>query len=80
HQRQLMKEKIAIEEYLNLIVYPILTLLVELTSEIFLQCLPNEPDQPKTSIAPMLLGRICQQWRNIAYNTLQLWSEMNIQF
>ncbi|KAJ6582188.1 hypothetical protein B0H19DRAFT_1117740 [Mycena capillaripes] len=79
-QHQLMKEKISIQESLNLIVYAILTLPVEVTSEIFLHCLPTEPDQPSTSVAPMVLGRICQQWRNIAYNNPRLWAAMKIRF
>ncbi|KAJ6582179.1 hypothetical protein B0H19DRAFT_1117727 [Mycena capillaripes] len=79
-QHQLMKEKISIQESLNLIVYPILTLPVEVTSEIFLHCLPTEPDQPSTSVAPMVLGRICQQWRNIAYNNPRLWAAVTIRF
>ncbi|KAJ7648639.1 hypothetical protein DFH06DRAFT_1095428 [Mycena polygramma] len=76
-ERQLLKEKNTIEESLNLIIYPILTLPVELTSEIFLHCVPVEP-VPSVRVAPMLLGRICQEWRQIAYGDPRLWSSLSI--
>ncbi|KAJ6478054.1 hypothetical protein C8R47DRAFT_1051286 [Mycena vitilis] len=74
-QRQLLKEQITIEEALELIVYPILTLPVELTSEIFFHCI--EP-VPSVRVAPMLLGRICREWRLIAYDDPRLWSSLSI--
>ncbi|KAJ7751691.1 hypothetical protein B0H16DRAFT_1225672, partial [Mycena metata] len=54
-------------------VYPILTLPVELTAEIFVHCLPDDPVPPSGKVAPMLLGRICRKWRNIAKGTPRLW-------
>jgi hypothetical protein len=58
------------------VVYPVLTLPPEITSEIFLQCLPLVPDlskttkeAPKSSDAPLLLLQICQMWRSIAFMT-----------
>ncbi|KAJ7617513.1 hypothetical protein DFH06DRAFT_1483562 [Mycena polygramma] len=47
--------------------------------EIFYACLPLahgaliDPGE-----APMLLGRICQHWRNIAYSASKLWSSFHI--
>ncbi|KAJ7639611.1 hypothetical protein DFH06DRAFT_966108, partial [Mycena polygramma] len=77
-QQQLLKEKTTIEKSLDLIVYPILTLPVELTSEIFLHCLPAEPVQRSLWVAPMLLGRICRRWREIAYDDPRLWAALGI--
>ncbi|KAJ7108824.1 hypothetical protein C8R44DRAFT_803623 [Mycena epipterygia] len=51
------------------IVYPILTSPTELIIKIFIHCLPDKPSQPSPSVAPMLLGTICRQWRKIAWNT-----------
>jgi hypothetical protein len=73
-----MKEKITIQQSLHLIVYPILTIPVELTSEIFLHCLPVDPAQPNARLAPLLLGRICRVWRNIAYTNPMLWASLEL--
>ncbi|KAJ7120013.1 hypothetical protein C8R46DRAFT_876350, partial [Mycena filopes] len=69
----LEEEKIAIQKSLESVVYPILTIPFEITAEIFLHCLPAFPSQPSGSVAPMLLARICRQWRNIACSTPRLW-------
>ncbi|KAJ7170884.1 hypothetical protein C8R43DRAFT_981418 [Mycena crocata] len=60
--------------------FPVLTLPVEVTSEIFIHCLPATlPDEPRTpSIVPLLLTCICRQWRNIALATPRLWSKFSI--
>ncbi|KAJ6480949.1 hypothetical protein C8R45DRAFT_905564, partial [Mycena sanguinolenta] len=74
-KRELMMEKAIIEDSLRLIIYPILTIPVEITSEIFLHCLPAiEAALPSTNSAPLLLGRICQTWRDIAYSNPRLWA------
>ncbi|KAJ6513509.1 hypothetical protein DFH09DRAFT_941412, partial [Mycena vulgaris] len=71
-QRRLNNEKKAIQTTMNLITFPILTIPAEITSEIFLHCLPAEPQLP-TSAAPMLLGAICREWRSIAHGDPRLW-------
>ncbi|KAJ7137239.1 hypothetical protein C8R46DRAFT_1322091, partial [Mycena filopes] len=71
--RRLTEEKTAIQKSLDSIVYPILTLPVDLTGEIFVHCLPDTPAPPSSTIAPLLLTRICRQWRNIACSTPKLW-------
>ncbi|KAJ7751712.1 hypothetical protein B0H16DRAFT_1211046, partial [Mycena metata] len=53
-------------------VYPILTLPVEVTTEIFVHCLPENPIL-SGKLAPLLLGRICRKWRDIAYGHPRLW-------
>ncbi|KAJ7762607.1 hypothetical protein B0H16DRAFT_1263925, partial [Mycena metata] len=72
-QRRLTEEKITIQRSLDSIVYPVLTLPVEITTEIFVRCLPRYSAYPSGNVAPMLLGRICRQWRNIACSTPRLW-------
>ncbi|KAJ7031353.1 hypothetical protein C8F04DRAFT_898063, partial [Mycena alexandri] len=48
---------------------------VEVTTEIFVRCLP--PCMPSVSDAP-LLARICRQWRDITISTpnLKLWASL----
>ncbi|KAJ7721416.1 hypothetical protein B0H14DRAFT_2411673 [Mycena olivaceomarginata] len=59
-QRRLSQEKISIQESLDRIIYPILHIPVEITSEIFLHCLPVDGARPDARLAPMLLGLVCQ--------------------
>ncbi|KAJ6564944.1 hypothetical protein DFH09DRAFT_919853 [Mycena vulgaris] len=62
---------------MDLITFPILTILTEIMSEIFLRCLPAEaskPQLPSASAAPMLLGAICREWRSIAHGDPRLWT------
>ncbi|KAJ7509599.1 hypothetical protein B0H11DRAFT_2270018 [Mycena galericulata] len=77
-QRRLLEEQKAIQESLDRIVYPILTIPVEITSEIFLRCLPDQPTQPSARVAPLLLSAICQQWRYIALGDPRLWAVLKI--
>ncbi|KAJ7817051.1 hypothetical protein B0H14DRAFT_2374216, partial [Mycena olivaceomarginata] len=77
-QRRLMEEKTTIQQSLHLIVYSILTIPVEITSEIFLHCLSVNPAQPNARLAPLLLGRICRLWRNIAYTDPKLWASLGL--
>ncbi|KAJ7784149.1 hypothetical protein B0H16DRAFT_1491473 [Mycena metata] len=65
--------------------YPVLTLPHELTSEIFLRCLPPVPELssdakngPNASLAPLLLLRICRTWRNVALSTPHLWVHLHL--
>ncbi|TDL28195.1 hypothetical protein BD410DRAFT_835420 [Rickenella mellea] len=55
------------------------TLPFDVTSEIFLLCLPADT-LPRAAIydAPVSLGRVCRAWRNIALNTPKLWSGLII--
>ncbi|KAJ7122169.1 hypothetical protein C8R44DRAFT_530196, partial [Mycena epipterygia] len=54
-------------------IHPILTIPSELTSEIFLHCLPDKPVLPSASAAPILLGMICREWRFIPHGDPRLW-------
>jgi hypothetical protein len=55
--------------------YPILTVPPEIISEIFLNFLPIYPECPPNFgiYSPLLLCRICRQWREIAVSTPTLW-------
>ncbi|KAJ6560449.1 hypothetical protein B0H19DRAFT_1147755 [Mycena capillaripes] len=59
-------------------IHPILTLPPEITSEIFVHCLPTpaerERDVVNTAEAPLLLTHICREWRQIAISTPALWT------
>ncbi|KAJ7756694.1 hypothetical protein B0H16DRAFT_1721757 [Mycena metata] len=58
--------------------YPVLTLPNEITSRIFVGCLPNDGHVlPSPSAAPLLLAQICQHWREVALSTCQLWSSLH---
>ncbi|KAF7314680.1 F-box domain-containing protein [Mycena kentingensis (nom. inval.)] len=47
--------------------------------EIFLACLPTSHNAViDPSEAPLLLGRICRYWRELAYNTPTLWNTIHI--
>ncbi|KAJ7745761.1 hypothetical protein B0H16DRAFT_1462759 [Mycena metata] len=70
---RLEEERIQVIESLT---FPILTLPVDVTTEIFLRCLPPPPKTPRVSDAPLLLVRICRQWRDIAISTPELWASL----
>ncbi|KAJ7167826.1 hypothetical protein C8R46DRAFT_1094259 [Mycena filopes] len=64
---------------------PVLALPPEITSEIFLHCLPPIPelssypkDAPRSSRAPLLLLRVCRAWRDIAMSTPHLWAHLHL--
>ncbi|KAJ7288911.1 hypothetical protein C8J57DRAFT_1048066, partial [Mycena rebaudengoi] len=49
---------------------------VEVTTYIFRDSLPDDPDYNEPSDAPLLLTRICKFWRIIALNTPNLWTSI----
>ncbi|KAJ7223927.1 hypothetical protein C8J57DRAFT_969121, partial [Mycena rebaudengoi] len=67
----------SIQLQLDRVPYPILTLPLEITSEIFIQCLPEPPALENAHIdalqAPLLLLHICKEWRRIALSLPALW-------
>ncbi|KAJ7162380.1 hypothetical protein C8R46DRAFT_348124 [Mycena filopes] len=68
-----------LEEDLALIIYPVLSLPTEITSTIFVHCLPPHGRvEPSPSRAPLLLTQICHDWRNIALETCALWTSVYI--
>ncbi|KAK7024900.1 WD40 repeat-like protein, partial [Favolaschia claudopus] len=77
-RRRLIQEKAVVQQSLDRIIYPILTVPVEITSEIFLQCLPDAPTEPRAYSAPFLLSQICSVWRQIALNNPRLWAALHV--
>ncbi|KAJ6447443.1 hypothetical protein C8R45DRAFT_1043139 [Mycena sanguinolenta] len=84
----LEKQKEEVEARLKEIVYPILSLPAEITSQIFVECLegirqrfhflPDDGLSPLTARAPWLLMQVCRKWKEIALSTCQLWSFLQI--
>ncbi|KAJ7462161.1 hypothetical protein FB451DRAFT_1043997, partial [Mycena latifolia] len=69
---------------LDSIVYPVLTLPPEITSEIFLYCLPTshmdlERNSPNPNEAPILLSHVCRTWKEIAIGTPALWTTIDLE-
>ncbi|KAJ7774949.1 hypothetical protein B0H16DRAFT_1408086, partial [Mycena metata] len=71
---QLERSRKVAYRQLNAIRDPVARLPLEISSEIFLQCLslsPRPPADPR--VAPMLLLNICNAWTNIALSNPALW-------
>ncbi|KAJ6554357.1 hypothetical protein B0H19DRAFT_145392 [Mycena capillaripes] len=84
--RSLREARIGILEELRLsLIYPVLTLPFEITSQIFLDCLPVESDDfnirsyPSQNEAPLVFTRVCRDWRTIAISTSMLWNHVRIE-
>ncbi|KAJ7102789.1 hypothetical protein C8R44DRAFT_808538 [Mycena epipterygia] len=77
--KQLECNKRATQRQLNDILDPVARLPLEISSEIFIQCLPARP-KPGASRAPMLLLNICNAWTDIALATPALWSSIHVEF
>ncbi|KAJ6481587.1 hypothetical protein C8R47DRAFT_982298, partial [Mycena vitilis] len=73
----LEEKKRSTETQLNSLVDPVARLPLELSSEIFMQCLPNRP-KPDPFVAPMLLLSICHGWESIALSTPALWATIHL--
>ncbi|KAJ7831520.1 hypothetical protein B0H14DRAFT_2280725, partial [Mycena olivaceomarginata] len=54
------------------IVDPIQRLPVEISSAIFVYCLPEFP-RPSPGFAPMIFLHVCHAWSSIAVSTPALW-------
>ncbi|KAJ7181511.1 hypothetical protein C8R43DRAFT_969402 [Mycena crocata] len=83
HPAEIIEELQAIQPHQSPhIVYPILTLPSEITSEIFIRCLPSglkeESKNPHPRLAPLLLLTICRTWRDIALSTPTLWAVLRL--
>ncbi|KAJ7456781.1 hypothetical protein B0H11DRAFT_225349 [Mycena galericulata] len=77
HQKQLLKDlesqKSAVQSELNSILDPVARLPLEISSRIFMRCLPSPPDL-RPSQAPAIFLNICRAWRNLALSTPSLWA------
>ncbi|KAJ7747762.1 hypothetical protein B0H16DRAFT_1461854 [Mycena metata] len=67
-------------------VYPVLTLPTEITSEIFVWCLPptlpeldsESKNGPQSALPPLLFLWVCREWRAIALSTPRLWTYLHL--
>jgi hypothetical protein len=60
--------------------YPVLTLPFDITSQIFVYCLPPEADAlSRRTEAPLLLTGICRDWRDTAIATHELWNTIHLE-
>ncbi|KAJ7458013.1 hypothetical protein B0H11DRAFT_204996 [Mycena galericulata] len=76
----LERSKIPIQRQLNSVRDPVARLPLEISSEIFIQCLPPLPLPPGAHDVPMLLLNICSAWTDIALSTPVLWVTIFISF
>ncbi|KAJ7472205.1 hypothetical protein FB451DRAFT_1367992 [Mycena latifolia] len=74
--KSLERSKKAAEHQLNMLCDPVARLPVEISSEIFIQCLPSRP-KPGAQHAPMLFLNICKAWTDIALSTPALWATIH---
>ncbi|KAJ7306940.1 hypothetical protein DFH08DRAFT_901411 [Mycena albidolilacea] len=71
-------ERTTICKTVSAVIYLVLDLPSEVTSEIFLRCLPDAPSVPSSLTAPLLLLKICKRWRDIALRTPALWASFAV--
>ncbi|KAJ7578717.1 hypothetical protein C8J56DRAFT_1111824 [Mycena floridula] len=77
-QRETLQRNIA--SY-KAIIAPIRLLPEDVLREIFVRCLPcSEAAATVTTDAPLLLGRICRSWRELALSTTALWTSIHVKF
>ncbi|KAJ7762053.1 hypothetical protein DFH07DRAFT_815091 [Mycena maculata] len=77
--RTLEAKKILLHRQLNAFLDPVARMPLEISSEIFIQCLPPFPE-PGSSHIPMLFLNVCKAWTEIALSTPALWSAIHVQF
>ncbi|KAJ7016285.1 hypothetical protein C8F04DRAFT_1163187 [Mycena alexandri] len=80
--KQLERSKSAAQRQLNATRDPLTCLPLEISSEIFFQCLPPGPLHPRPGARtpPLLLLNICNSWTDIALYTPALWSSIYLDF
>ncbi|KAJ7218312.1 hypothetical protein C8J57DRAFT_1095648, partial [Mycena rebaudengoi] len=79
----LERSRIDAQRQLNSLLDPIARLPVEISSEIFILCLPDFgycDRRPNPAAAPLLLLRICTAWADIARSTPALWDTIHVHF
>ncbi|KAJ7657496.1 hypothetical protein B0H17DRAFT_1185793 [Mycena rosella] len=73
----LERRKSAYQRQLNAIRDPVARLPLEISSTIFVHCLPSDP-LPDARIPPLLLLNVCNRWTEIALATTELWASINV--
>ncbi|KAF8190002.1 hypothetical protein K438DRAFT_1832465 [Mycena galopus ATCC 62051] len=66
----------AVEDHLPK--YPILTLPVEITTEIFLHYVGEQHDICRRDAGPLVLASVCTSWREICLSTSLLWASLRV--
>ncbi|KAJ7666658.1 hypothetical protein DFH06DRAFT_1184409 [Mycena polygramma] len=81
--KQLELSRIYVQRQINAIRDPMARLPLELSSEIFVQCLPLELEHRSPKVdggtAPMLLTNVCHAWAAIAISTPALWAGIHVE-
>ncbi|KAJ6525040.1 hypothetical protein DFH09DRAFT_1046625, partial [Mycena vulgaris] len=77
--RKLEHSKSAAQRQLNEVRNPLARLPFDISSDIFIQCLPPRP-HPGAHHAPMLLLNICNAWTEIVIATPALWAAIHVVF
>ncbi|KAJ7202491.1 hypothetical protein C8J57DRAFT_1102068 [Mycena rebaudengoi] len=73
-------ERCQLEETLDSFVYPIISIPVEIVTQISLNCLPaNERVRPFMFSAPVSLAQISRHWRDIAVSIPYLWRSIDLE-
>ncbi|KAJ7635278.1 hypothetical protein FB45DRAFT_790842 [Roridomyces roridus] len=72
----LTAERDALQAESDAIVYPVLSLPPEITTEIFQRCV-RHPAVHSPLEAPLLFTQICHQWREIALGSPELWQSLS---
>ncbi|KAJ7512855.1 hypothetical protein B0H11DRAFT_1947694 [Mycena galericulata] len=75
----LWQSKSQVQRQLNAVRDPVARLPPEISSEIFMQCLPSFPE-PGAHNIPMLLLNICNTWTDIALSVPALWAAIHVVF
>ncbi|KAJ7762042.1 hypothetical protein DFH07DRAFT_939665 [Mycena maculata] len=79
--KKLETERSLLQRQLNAVLDPVMRLPFEISSEIFIQCLPsNFLPEPGAAHIPMLFLNICSSWSHIAVSTPALWTAIHVQF
>ncbi|KAJ7641691.1 hypothetical protein FB45DRAFT_1022430 [Roridomyces roridus] len=74
--KKLERSKSSLQRQLNDLRDPIARLPLEISSDIFIRCLPPYPE-PGADL-PRLLLKICNAWTDIALSTPALWARINL--
>ncbi|KAJ7865602.1 hypothetical protein B0H14DRAFT_2347830 [Mycena olivaceomarginata] len=75
----LVGQQMESQALLDAVTYPMLSLPMEITSQIFVECLHiHGYICPLSRHAPLLLMRVCHQWEGITLETSELWRSLKM--
>ncbi|KAG5652358.1 hypothetical protein H0H81_005260 [Sphagnurus paluster] len=72
---KLVQRRVPLKRKINRRYAHMLSLPIELCSEIFTACFPPSSNGPQT---PLLLGSVCTAWRNLAWDMPWLWNNLHL--